>query len=63
MEEIIAAQLAKFLVPTANVPVAVAAPPEQRQEAQLFQIRGRFRRAPEDFTFPSGEKRTIISMS
>ena len=61
MEEIIAAQLAKFLAPPANVPVAVAAPPEQRQEAQLFQIGGRFRRAPEDFAFPSGEKRTIIS--
>jgi hypothetical protein len=57
MEEIIAAQLAKFLAPLAAVPVAVA-PPEQHQEAQLFQIGGRFRRAPEDFVFPSGEKRT-----
>jgi hypothetical protein len=62
MEEIIAAQLAKFLAPPAAVPVAVA-PPEQRQEAQLFQIGGRFRRAPEDFVFPSGEKRNSALFS
>ena len=56
MEELLAAQLAQFrdsLGPQVASPPAPPVP-EVRQEQRLFEIGGKFRRAPQDFKFPSG---------
>ncbi len=56
MEEIIASQFASFrasLLPQVAVAPAPLVP-EARQEHRLFEIDGKFRRAPHDFDFPKG---------
>ncbi len=63
MEELLAAQLTQFRDSFGPqvAPPHVPPVPEVRQEQRLFEIGGKFRRAPEDFRFPSGMLSSLFS--
>ncbi len=66
MEELLAVQLTQFRDSLGPQQVALppATPvPEVRQEQRLFEIGGKFRRAPEDFRFPSGMFSSLFLLS